>query len=226
MKYDVAIIGGGLAGLSLSIDLKKRGYSIIVIEKGNYPRNKVCGEYISMESYQYLKSICPELEKLDLPKIHKFELSSTGKHEFKTTLDLGGFGISRYLLENLLFIEAKNKGVVFMLNNKASSIHFNENVELHTITTNKSTITTNLVCNATGRKSNFETKDKPKKQLATNYVGVKYHIKINKDEDLIKIHNFPGGYCGTSKIEDGKSCLCYIVNSKNLNSVSNSIPEL
>ena len=49
MKCDVAIIGGGLAGLSLSIDLRKRGFSVVVIEKGNYPRHKVCGEYISME---------------------------------------------------------------------------------------------------------------------------------------------------------------------------------
>jgi flavin-dependent dehydrogenase len=59
MIYDVAIIGGGIAGLSLSIDMKKRGYKVIVIEKGTYPRHKVCGEYISMESHNYLQNICP-----------------------------------------------------------------------------------------------------------------------------------------------------------------------
>ncbi len=226
MKYDIAIIGGGLAGLSLSIDLRKRGYFVIVIEKGNYPRNKVCGEYISMESHEYLKSICPELAKLDLPHITKFKLSSTGKYEFNTTLDLGGFGISRYLLEDLLYKEAKKEGVTFILNNKASDIHFNSEKKSYLITTNSEIVVANLVCNATGRKSNFETKDKPKTQTTTNYVGVKYHVKLNKDANLIEIHNFPGGYCGISTIEDGKSCLCYIVNSKKLNRVGNSIPEL
>lgn len=226
MMFDTAIIGGGLAGLALSIDLTRRGYSVIVIEKGDYPRHKVCGEYISMESHEYLKNICPELTKLNLPQITKFKLSSTGKTSFNTTLDLGGFGISRYLLEDLLFIEAKNIGVTFMLNQKASDIQFNSDAQLHTIITNSNIVNANLVCNATGRKSNFETKDKPKKRLTTNYVGVKYHIRIDKNVDVIEIHNFPGGYCGTSKIEDGKSCLCYIVNSKKLNSVNNSITEL
>ena len=103
IKYDVAIIGGGLAGLSLSIDLKKRGYSVLVIEKGNYPRHKVCGEYISMESHDYLLSICPTITSYELPFINNFKLTSTGKREFQTSLDLGGFGISRYLLEDLLY---------------------------------------------------------------------------------------------------------------------------
>src|SRR5580698_2955118 len=101
MKYDVAIIGGGIAGLALSIDLKKRGYTVAVVEKGNYPRHKVCGEYISMESYNYLQSICPALTAHKLPVISNFKLTSGNNKEFTTALDLGGFGISRYLLEDL-----------------------------------------------------------------------------------------------------------------------------
>jgi flavin-dependent dehydrogenase len=46
-KYDVAIIGGGLAGLSLSIQLAKKNYSVVLFEKEKYPFHKVCGEYIS-----------------------------------------------------------------------------------------------------------------------------------------------------------------------------------
>ena len=111
MIYHVAIIGGGLAGLSLSIDLRKRGYDVVVIEKGNYPRQKVCGEYISCESHTYLQSICPALKKLQLPFINHFKLSSTGNTIFRTKLDLGGFGISRYLLDSKLVEIAKKKGV-------------------------------------------------------------------------------------------------------------------
>ena len=226
MKYDVAIIGGGLAGLSLSIDLKKRGYSIVVIEKGNYPRHKVCGEYISMESHDYLQSICPALSSYNLPLISNLKLSSTGKHEFQTPLDLGGFGISRYLLEELLFAEAKRIGVVFMLKCRASNIHCNENNEDYTISTNSGNINTSLICNSTGRKSNFETKEKETQLNGTNYIGIKYHVKLQRDTSFVEIHNFSGGYCGISGIEENKSCLCYIVNSKKLNSVNNSIPEL
>jgi len=228
MTYDVAIVGGGLAGLSLSIDLKKRGYTVVIIEKGNYPRHKVCGEYISMESHNYLHTICPPLAEFNLPQISNFKLSSTGKKEFNTTLAPGGFGISRYLLEELLFTEAKKKGVVFMLKNKATDIYLNTDKRSYTIKTNVEDVNAILVCNSSGRKSNLETQVSSNRPIDTNtnYVGVKYHVKLNRDPTLIEIHNFAGGYCGISNIEDDKSCLCYIVNSKKLNSVNNSITEL
>ncbi len=55
--YDAAIIGGGLAGLALSIQLAKKGYKTILFEKEQYPFHKVCGEYISMESWPFLESL-------------------------------------------------------------------------------------------------------------------------------------------------------------------------
>jgi flavin-dependent dehydrogenase len=226
MRYDVTILGGGLAGLSLAIDLKKRGYSILVIEKGAYPRHKVCGEYISMESFDYLKRICPSLPTEDLPVINKFKLTSISKDEFNTVLDLGGFGISRYLLENLLYTEAKDAGVVFALNEKAIEVKFDVNDEYYYVFTNSNNYISSIVCNSSGRKSNFEAKENFNTNEGTNYVGVKYHIKIERNAAQIEIHNFPGGYCGISNVEDGKSCLCYIVNSKMLKNAGNSIPEL
>ena len=41
--YDCAIIGGGLAGLCLAIQLAKNGHKIILFEKNQYPFHKVCG---------------------------------------------------------------------------------------------------------------------------------------------------------------------------------------
>ena len=51
-NFDCAIIGGGLAGLTLAVQLADAGYSVVMFEKGKYPFHKVCGEYISMESYE------------------------------------------------------------------------------------------------------------------------------------------------------------------------------
>lgn len=226
MKYDVAIIGGGLAGLALSIDLRKRGYSVLVLEKGNYPRHKVCGEYISMESHDYLLRICPALASLQLPQISHFTLSSTGNQTFQTRLDLGGFGISRYVLEDMLFTEAGKLGVVFMLKCKATNSVYNESEAHYTISAGSATVQASLVCNATGRKSNFETRERKTKLTGTHYVGIKYHVRVQRDPRYVEIHNFPGGYCGVSAIEDNQTCLCYIVNAKKLNAVHNSIPEL
>lgn len=224
MNYDVAIIGGGLAGLALAIDLKKRNHSVLVIEKGEYPRHKVCGEYISMESHRYLMELCPALQPLDLPLITEFKLTSGNNHSFNTSLDLGGFGISRFLLEDLLYQEAVQQGVDFILKTKATSI-VHENSEF-TISTTSAAYTASLVCNATGRKSNLRTVKETQQPIKTNYVGVKYHVQLPRQKNRIEIHNFPGGYCGISNIEEGKSCLCYIVNAAKLKAANNSIPLL
>ncbi len=226
MNCDIAIIGGGLAGLSLSIDMKRRGYQVSVIEKGNYPRHKVCGEYISLESHNYLQTICPALSGLNLPMINQFKLTSGNSKEFTTQLSLGGFGISRYLLEDLLFKEAEKQGVKFLLHTKSQDISGGPEDTSYTVKTSAGNVTARIVCNTSGRKSNLKTSEKINNAHATNYVGVKYHLKLSRNRELIEIHNFPGGYCGISGIEEGKSCLCYIVNSKKLNKVNNSITEL
>jgi menaquinone-9 beta-reductase len=43
----ITIIGGGLAGLTLGIGLRKAGVPVVIHEAGEYPRHKVCGEFIS-----------------------------------------------------------------------------------------------------------------------------------------------------------------------------------
>ena len=43
----VIIVGGGLAGLTLGIGLRQRGIPATIFEAGQYPRHRVCGEFIS-----------------------------------------------------------------------------------------------------------------------------------------------------------------------------------
>src|SRR5215472_5756315 len=43
----ITIVGGGLAGLTLGIGLRQREIPVVVWEAGNYPRHRVCGEFIS-----------------------------------------------------------------------------------------------------------------------------------------------------------------------------------
>jgi flavin-dependent dehydrogenase len=43
----VTIVGGGLAGLSLGILLRREGAPVTLFEAGGYPRHRVCGEFVS-----------------------------------------------------------------------------------------------------------------------------------------------------------------------------------
>jgi flavin-dependent dehydrogenase len=107
--YDCAIIGGGLAGLCLAIQLASSNRRVVLFEKNSYPFHKVCGEYISLESWDFLTSLGLPLVDLNLPIIKNLGISAETGFMLNSELDLGGFGISRFTLDNMLFELAKTQ---------------------------------------------------------------------------------------------------------------------
>src|SRR5436190_17258037 len=110
-SYDVIIIGGGLAGLSLSIQLAHLNRNVLLLEKNKYPFHRVCGEYISLESWDFLERLGMPLSQMNLPDITQLRVTSLKGTAIDHSLDLGGFGISRYTLDNALASMAMKKGV-------------------------------------------------------------------------------------------------------------------
>ena len=53
----ITIIGGGLAGLSLGIALRRRSVPVVIREAGKYPRHRVCGEFISGRGQESLERL-------------------------------------------------------------------------------------------------------------------------------------------------------------------------
>ena len=217
--YDTAIIGGGLAGLNLSILLQRLGHSVILFEKETYPFHKVCGEYISMESWDFLaEEMGVPLKDLDVPHIKKLWVTSPDGNSLNTDLDLGGFGISRFKLDFILKEIADKAGVKILENCKAEDIIFEEDF---TIKTNKGNFKAKVCAGTWGKRSNFDVKWKrpftgKSSSRLNNYVGIKYHVKMNFANDVIALHNFKDGYCGISKIEDDKYCVCYLTKASNI----------
>src|SRR4051794_8877934 len=122
--YDVAIVGGGLAGLTLSIQCAEAGHKVILFEKETYPFHKVCGEYISLESLSFLERLGLRIKEFNVPIIKKLELTDVKGKLYQFDLPLGGFGISRYALDNALHKIAKAKGVNVLPNTKVNDVDF------------------------------------------------------------------------------------------------------
>ncbi len=227
--FAVTVIGGGLAGLSLSILLAKTGYEVILFEKEKYPFHKVCGEYISMESWNFIERLGLNLSKLNLPIIKNLVVSSPDGNFLKSKLDLGGFGISRYFLDNELKKTAVQNGVIIHEETKVNDIVFND--EIFTVKFNRGEITTSIVAGSFGKRSNLDVKwqrdfIKQNPGKLNNYIGVKYHIKTSFPADTIALHNFNDGYCGISKVENNEYCLCYLTTAQNLKDNHNSIKKM
>lgn len=227
--YDTAIIGGGLAGLCLSIQLAKKGTSVILFEKETYPFHKVCGEYISMESWPFLQSLGLPLQQMNLPTIKNLVVTAPDGTALKEVLPLGGFGISRYTLDALLKDIAIESGVLVNENCKVNDVKFLN--EQFTIQTSMGNFSSLVCCGSYGKKTNLDVKWKRAFTLNTSrklnqFVGIKYHIQIDFSADTIALHNFKNGYCGISKIEGDKYCLCYLTHTSNLKECNQSIGEM
>lgn len=50
-RYDAAVIGGGPAGSATALMLARAGWSVAMVEKSEFPRPKVCGEFISASTF-------------------------------------------------------------------------------------------------------------------------------------------------------------------------------
>ncbi len=227
--YDVVIIGGGLAGLSLAILLGKKKYKVLVLEKETYPRHKVCGEYISMESKPFLKSLGIPVDNMHLPVINKLQVTDTRGNELNAQLPQGGFGISRYKLDAALAALAQETGATLLTKTKADDVQWEDG--LFTVKAKDRVYAAKVVCGSWGKRSNIDVKwHRPfiaeKNNALNNYIAVKYHISYPWPDDVVGLHNFPNGYCGISQVEDGKTCICYLTTAASLHKSGNDLKKL
>jgi flavin-dependent dehydrogenase len=207
-NQDVIIIGGGLAGLTAAIHLSKKRLKVTLIEKSDYPRHKVCGEYISNEVLPYLLWLDIDIWEWNPERISSFEFTTQNGKTARTKLPLGGFGISRHMLDNILYEKALSNGCI-ILKETVTNIAF-ENDEFSVATVNQ-TVCSKLVLGAFGKRSNidqflardFITKKSP-------WLAVKGHYSGNIPNEQVALHNFNGGYCGVSKVENNIINICYL----------------
>jgi flavin-dependent dehydrogenase len=153
--YDCAIVGGGLGGLCLSIQLAQNGFKVILFEKETYPFHKVCGEYISLESKQFLSSCGIYIDELQLPIIKKLQISAPSGYAIQAALPLGGFGISRFTLDQLLVNEATKLGVTVMQGTKVSQVKNND--LLYEIHAENLVYNSRIVAGSYGKRSRYST---------------------------------------------------------------------
>ena len=222
---DVAIVGGGLAGLVNAILLARAGLKVVLFERKEYPFHRVCGEYISNE-------IIPFLEHHDLypaqfqpARITRFQLTSVRGHEAQMDLDLGGFGISRYSLDQYYCQAALVSGAEIRTPFQVESLQFDEDHFRLTLNSGEE-VKARLVIGAFGKRSRLD------KQLhrrfmekRSPYMGIKYHIRYDHPADMVSLHNFEGGYCGINRVEDGIYNLCYLIERSKLKPYQ-TIPEM
>ena len=182
-----------------------------------------------MESWDLIRSLGVPLEDYHLPIIKKLHVSAPNGNLISHHLQPGGFGLSRYLLDFELSKIAKQQGVQLFENTKVDTVWFDN--EEFIVSTTVGSFKASLAIGSFGKRSNLDHQLSRKfiqqpQPPQRNYIGVKYHIQLDFPEDLIELHNFNNGYCGISKVDGDKYCLCYLTTAQNLQENGGSIRQM
>lgn len=220
MKREFVILGGGLAGLSAAIRLAELGASPLLIEAGNYPSHKVCGEFLSPGSLFLLQQwgIHPTL-------IHQTHLHTPARsHIFHFPSPAGS--LSHWQLDPALADLAIRKGAELLTSAKV--LHLNPSTSSHgwhelTLLSGEKILARHLLV-AAGRLPQFTSLP-----AAPRYIGIKAHFKGIDLKERLEMFSFPKAYIGLAPIEHNRcniACLADAHSFQQANSAETFIDSL
>ena len=209
MIYDVIIVGAGLSGASAAIALAKRGLQVLAIEAGDFPRHKVCGEFLSPESKAVLQrlGVLENLMAAGAHSINAARIVAPNGRAIRTPIPGGALSLSRWQLDAILAAAIVENGADLQTQTRVKSIEREgEEFLLHTF---NQTLRARRVIAAPGR--NSTALQRVKDENLTKYVGLKTHLwGAEVSPHLVELHTWRGGYCGLSRIEGGRVNACLL----------------
>lgn len=218
-QHEIAVIGGGPSGSTAAIYLAEYGFDVCLIEKKIFPREILCGEFLSREVVNNLKEMNLFSTFLDMKPnpINSFAMYDD-KNEISTQLDFQAYGLKRSAFDNLLLTSAKAKGVkvyqpyeVFEIIKEGNGYKLNLKSSAHS----SQMISSQYVVAAYGKRNSLDAKLKRKFiSYRSNRDGIKYHVNKkylkNVKDDQIQIFAADGIYCGVNSVSEDEVTFCFL----------------
>ncbi|HEX3586661.1 MAG TPA: NAD(P)/FAD-dependent oxidoreductase [Candidatus Angelobacter sp.] len=231
-QYDLIVAGGGPAGSACAITAARLGAKVLLLEKDRFPRQKVCGEFVSPESLGLLGGLLkngllknrllenhlvtngpptrsPQNEDLfsPAPQVLSSRIFLDNK-SLTLPVSPAAQSIPRFDLDPALFQAAQDSGVTTQESVAVSEVRRND--LFHVVAAGK-TYTARAVVNATGRWSKLTQFDVAGKD---KWLGLKAHFTESSPPQSVDLYFFSGGYCGVTPVSTNAVNACAMVRSE------------
>lgn len=223
----VIIVGGGPAGSSAAYFLAKHGLDVMLLDRANFPRDKVCAEYLSPECSRILDrmgALCAteasgaahlEGMRVQAPDGTIMHGDFAANHGYKGFRDRG-LAVRRTVLDSILIDRARNAGVRVVENTRVTDLLFEQKrVSGVRVTRDASSedLQADIVIGADGLRSVVSRRlglrgasRKPRRlALVAHYTGV---AGIGSYGEMFVERN---GYCGIVDVGNGVSNLGIVI---------------
>jgi len=166
-RSDVIVVGAGPAGAACALLLQEKGLRVTVVDQASFPRDKVCGEFISPAADEILAElgVLSEIEQQAALRLEGVAVSSYGGPELcipypndpKTGRSRTSLSLPRFVFDNLLVKRMQARGVDLREGYKVDDLIFEDGTVRGVCGNNKSgerfELRAALVVDAGGRNS-------------------------------------------------------------------------
>lgn len=200
--YELIVIGGGPAGTSAAITAARNHARVLLLERGRFPRHKVCGEFISSESLGLLAKLLASRDDRLLQKairISQGRVFIDGR-VLRASVQPAAASLARLDLDQALWDSAQACGVEAR---QQVTVQKADGAGPFLLHTSDGQFVSRAVINASGRWSNFTP---PKVQADKKWIGLKGHFAEPSPLASVDLYFFAGGYCGVQPVGLSGEC--------------------
>lgn len=224
MEVDVAIVGAGPAGSTLAALLAGRRFSVTVVDRDEFPRDKLCGEFLSWDALPIADALGVRalIDEAGAPRIGRCRIVGTNR-DYEFAFPHEARGVSRMLLDALLLEIAKGRGAVGLDGFTATDLQEGGLIVRPPLPSGRtisppSLIHARVTVGAWGRWGRFD------QQLGRAFVrdrahrsfGFKRHYTGTPPRNAIELYSFRDGYLGVNEIEGARTNVCGLVSAQRL----------
>jgi flavin-dependent dehydrogenase len=203
-QYDLTIVGAGPAGSACAITAARAGAKVLLLEKDRFPRQKVCGEFVSPESLGLLHGFLQDGQFQSCPQVVSSRIFLDNK-VLKLPVSPAAQSIPRFDLDPALFAAARNAGVTA---HEGFTVQEVRRDGVVSVRTSDKVYVARAVVNATGRWSKLTQFDVAGKD---KWIGLKAHFTEPSPPQSVDLYFFHRGYCGVTPVGPNSVNACAMV---------------